>query len=89
MSGPGACTMVTDSGAIKASPGMLYAVVLTASGAAQISVKNGGAGGTEFVGLRLAGAGSVVFAPSVPIAFGTSLYVTVDAGTVEVAVVYQ
>lgn len=82
------CTLVTDSGSVKASPGLLYAVVLTASGAAQISVKNGGSSGTEFLGLRLGGAGSVVFAPPVPVAFGTSLYVTVDAGTVEVAVVF-
>ncbi len=82
------CTMLTDSGAIKASPGLLYAVVLTASGAAQISVKNGGSGGTEFLGLRLSAAGSVVFAPPVAVAFGTSLYVTVDSGTVEVAVVF-
>ena len=88
MNGPAACTMVTDSGAIKASPGLLFGVVLTASGAAQISVKNGGAAGTEFLGLRLAAAGSVVFAPPVPIAFGKSLYVTVDAGAVEVSVVY-
>ncbi len=82
------CTMLTGSGSVKASPGLLYSVTLTASGAAQISVKNGGSSGTEFLGLRLAAAGSVVWSPPVPVAFGSSLYVTVDSGAVEVAVVF-
>lgn len=82
------CAMLTASGAVKASPGLLVAVVLTHSDAAQISVKDGGSGGTEIVGLRLGAAGSVVFAPSMPISF-TSLYLTIDAGTApEVSFVY-
>lgn len=83
-----AVLLLTDSGAVTTRPCLLYSVVLTASGAAQISVKDGGTSGTEIVGLRLGGAGSVVFAPCVAVAIGTSLWVTVDAGTVEVAVVH-
>ena len=82
------CVMLTDSGAVKSGPGMLVSAVLTASGAAQISVKDGGASGTEFLGMRLGGAGTVVFAPCMPVAFGASLYLTVDSGTVEVSLVY-
>lgn len=82
------CVMLTASGSVKSTSGLLVAVALTHSDAAQISVKDGGSSGTEIVGLRLAGAGSVVFAPALPIAF-SSLYVTVDAGTApEVAVAY-
>lgn len=82
------CVMLTASGAVKSSPGLLVAVVLTHADVAQISVKDGGLSGTEIIGLRLGGAGSVVFAPSMPIAF-SNLYVSVDAGTgPEVAVVY-
>lgn len=82
------CVMLTVSGDVKASPGLLVAVVLTHSQAAQISVKDGGASGTEIVGLRLGAAGSVVFAPALPISF-TSLYLMVDAGTSpEVSFVY-
>ena len=83
-----AVLLLTSSGAVKTRPCLLYSVVLTATGAAQISVKDGGTSGTEIVGLALAGAGSVVFAPGVGVAIGTSLWVTVDSGTVEVAVVY-
>nr|MBC7245602.1 hypothetical protein [Chloroflexota bacterium] len=80
--------MLTESGEVKAAPGLLVAVVLTHSDAAQIHVKDGGSDGTEIVGLRLSGAGSVAFSPSMPVSF-SSLYVTVDAGTgPEVAVVY-
>jgi len=85
---PAKCVMLTDSGAVKASPGLLVAVVLTHSAAAQVSVKDGGASGTEIVGLRLGGAGSVVFAPCVAVAF-SNLYLTVDSGTSpEVSFVY-
>jgi len=87
VSGPAVCVMVTGSGPIKVSPGMLFAVVLTGAAAAQISVLDGGASGTELVGLRLGGAGSVVFAPCVPLSF-SKLYVTFDAGNAEVSVVY-
>ena len=80
------CVMVTGSGPIKAAPGFLYAVVLTGAGAAQISVLDGNALGTEMVGLRLGGAGSVVFAPGVPVSF-SKLYVTYDSGVAEVSVV--
>jgi hypothetical protein len=82
------CLMLTASGAVKASPGLLVACVLTHSTAAQISVKDGGSGGTEIFGLRLAGAGSVIFAPAQAIAF-VNLYLTVDSGTSpEVSFVY-
>lgn len=82
------CKMLTASGAVKASPGLLVAVVLTHSDTAQISVKDGGVSGTEIVGLRLGGAGSVVFAPAMPVAF-KNLYLTVDVGAApEVAFVY-
>ncbi|MBC7262115.1 MAG: hypothetical protein H5T63_08880 [Chloroflexi bacterium] len=80
--------MLTASGAVKASPGLLIAVVLTHSDAAQITVKDGGATGTAMLGLRLPAAGSVVFSPAMPVSF-TSLYVTVDTGTApEISIVY-
>ena len=88
MNGPATCVMVTASGAIKASPGMLFAVVLTSAAAAQISVLDGGASGTEIVGLRLGAAGSATFAPGVPVAF-SKLYIVLDAGTAEISAVYQ
>ena len=87
MNGPAACRMLTGSGAIKTSPGMLVAVVLTGAAAAQISVIDGTVGGTEVLGLRLGGAGSVVFAPCVAVSF-SKVYVTFDAGSAEVSVVY-
>ena len=82
------CVMFTATGAVKATPGLLVACVLTHSAAAQISVLDGGSGGTEIFGLRLGGAGSVVFAPAQAIAF-INLYLTVDSGTSpEVSFVY-
>ena len=83
-----AYVFLTDSGAVKTGPGLLVAVVLTASGAAQISVKDGGASDSEFLGLRLAAAGSICFTPSHPVVFKSGCYVTVDSGTVEVTVIY-
>ena len=75
----------TASGAIKSGPGLLVAVLLSADGASEITLK---AGGSAMVNLRTGGAGSAVFTPATPVAFSTSLYLTVDAGTVEVTVVY-
>ena len=82
------CAMLTATGAVKATPGLLVGCVLTHSAAAQISVLDGGSGGVEVFGLRLGGAGSVVFCPAQAIAF-INLYLTVDAGTgPEVSFVY-
>jgi hypothetical protein len=76
------------SGAVKGSPGMLVAAVLSAAGASEVTLKDGGASGAAMVNLRTAGAGTVAFCPALPLAFGTSLYLTVDSGTVEVTVAY-
>lgn len=79
------CKMVTATTTVKASPGLLFAAVLTHSGAAQISVQDGA---VEIFGMRLGAAGTVVFAPPVPVVF-SSLIVTLDAGTApEISVVY-
>jgi hypothetical protein len=84
----GAIVLKTESAAIKTSSGLLISVVLTHSAACQISVKDGGSSGTEILGMRLGGAGTVVFAPCMPVAF-SNLYVTLDAGTApEISVVY-
>jgi len=85
---PAASSYQTGSAEIKASPGLLVAVVLSASGASEITLKDGGASGSELVNLRTGGAGSQVFSPAVPIVFSTSLYLVKDSGTVEVTVVY-
>ena len=76
------------AGAVKPSAGLLCGAVLTAAGAAQVSLRDGGATATQIVTLRLGAAGSVAFLPPTAIAFGTTLHLTVEAGTVEVCVYY-
>ncbi len=83
-----ASVVKTDSAEIKASAGLLVAVILTATGAAEITLKDGGSSGTAIVNLATGAAGSAVFTPALPLAFSSSLYLVKDAGTIEATVVY-
>ena len=75
---------LTSGATIKAEPGLLYGCILTATGAANVTLSDDT---DTIVVLRLAGAGSVVWA-SGPVAFGTSLKLAVGAGTVAVSTFY-
>ena len=75
----------TEAGTIKAEPGLLYGAVLAASDAANVTLTDDT---STIVVLRLAGAGTVVWAPRHPVAFGTSLKLAVGAGTVSVSTFY-
>ena len=75
----------TGAGTIKAEPGLLCGAVLSATGAANVTLTDDS---TTIVVLRLAGAGTVVWNPSHPVAFSTSLKLAVGAGTVSVTTFY-
>jgi len=75
----------TGAGTIKAEPGLLYGAVLSATDAANVTLTDDT---SSIVVLRLAGAGTVVWTPAHPVAFGTSLKLAVGAGTVSVTTFY-
>jgi len=73
------------AGTIKAEPGLLYGAVFSAAGAANVTLTDDS---STIVVLQLAGAGTVVWSPAHPVAFGTSLKLAVGAGTVSVTTLY-
>ena len=75
----------TGAGTIKAEPGLLYGAVLSAGGAANVTLTDDS---STIVVLQLGGAGTVVWSPAHPVAFGTSLKLAVGAGTVSVTTFY-
>ena len=79
------CSVDTGAGTIKAEAGLLFGAVLSATGAANVTL---GDDTDSIVVLRLAGAGTVVWSPAHPVAFGTSLKLAVGAGTVSVSTFY-
>jgi len=75
----------TGAGTIKAEPGLLYGAVLTATGAANVTLTDDT---STIVVLRLGAAGTVVWTPPHPVAFATNLKLAVGAGTVSVSTFY-
>lgn len=77
--------VLTDTGTIKAKAGLLYGAILSATGAANVTLSDD----TDTIAvLRLAGAGCTCLHLGGPVAFGTSLKLTKGAGTVSVSVFY-
>jgi len=87
-------TQVTADGNIKASAGILYALIISASGVTAgdtIEIKDGSGGSTIITVVFSGTEETIVFCPPVPISFSTAIYSdeTLTGGTAYVTGVYD
>ncbi len=81
MTVPAAIQKVTSDTAIRASAALLCGVVLAATDASVVHIRDGDGSGAIVLTLRAAAGATVSVMPACPIAMGNGIYVDVVSGT--------
>lgn len=81
MSSPAAIVKVTSDTAIRESAALLYGVVVAATDASVVNIRDGDASGTIVLTLRAGAGATVALMPACAVAMGRGIYVDVVSGT--------